>query len=126
MTPKLNITSCSIRDIVIYFVLISGFIDYLGQMGLTVSAKFESASKISLYRKAFGIFFAFTFQILVFKVNLVRFGMKIRSCDSRLVPFYSKYIFTNEIKIKLPVTSFALLLFYQITLHVDFRICLTT
>ena len=41
---------------------------YLAQIGITASAKFETASKISIYRKSFDIVFAFIFQISLFGV----------------------------------------------------------
>jgi hypothetical protein len=46
----------------------SGLLSYFGQVGLTVSAKFLTAAKVSLYRKSFDILFAVFFQISLFEV----------------------------------------------------------
>jgi hypothetical protein len=51
-------------------ILFLGIISFVAQLGLTASAKFESATKISIYRKAFDVIFAFLFQILLFHVSL--------------------------------------------------------
>ena len=53
-----------------------GFFSYVTQICLTASAKFESATKVSIYRKAFDIVFAFLFQVLIFEVivNLLYLG----------------------------------------------------
>jgi len=42
---------------------------YLTQFLLTAAAKFESASKVSLYRKSSDVIFSVLFQILFFQVS---------------------------------------------------------
>lgn len=51
----------------IILCLLLGFMGYLGQILFTISAYFETASKVAVLRKAFDIIFAFLFQITFFK-----------------------------------------------------------
>merc|ERR1740122_14642 len=49
----------------LYLVLI-GCLSFFAQIGLVLSAQFESAANVALLRKAFDVIFAFIFQILFF------------------------------------------------------------
>ena len=53
-----------------HFSILTGFVSHVAMIALTASAKFESASKVSIYREAFGVFFAFAFQIIFFRVSV--------------------------------------------------------
>jgi len=48
------------------YVVLIGLLSFFAQIGLVVSAQFESATNVALLRKAFDVIFAFIFQILFF------------------------------------------------------------
>ena len=50
------------------FLVLSGCFLFIGQVLLSLSAKFESAATISFLRKSFDMIFAFGIQILFFQV----------------------------------------------------------
>ena len=51
------------------FLVLSGCFLFMGQVLLSLSAKFESAATISFLRKSFDMIFAFGIQILIFQVH---------------------------------------------------------
>ena len=59
------------------------------QICLTASAKLQSASKVSIYRKAFDIIFAVAFQILIFQVQ-TSFNQSINIIQKMLFMFLQK------------------------------------
>lgn len=54
-------------------LVLIGVMSFVAQIGLVVSAKFESATNVALLRKAFDVIFAFVFQILFFHVSTQRY-----------------------------------------------------
>ena len=72
-------------------VVLIGCLSFFAQIGLVVSAQFESAANVALLRKAFDVIFAFIFQILFFHVSSLFYLPRTFSQKARLTKydFYS-------------------------------------
>ena len=53
-----------------FYIVLVGVLSFIAQIGLVVSAQFESAATVALLRKAFDVIFAFIFQIVFFHVSI--------------------------------------------------------
>ena len=67
-------------------VVLIGCLSFFAQIGLVVSAQFESAANVALLRKAFDVIFAFIFQILFFHVSYY-----LEYCASKRSMIYKKF-----------------------------------
>ena len=52
-----------------FCIILIGILSFAGQIAFVCSAKFESASTISMLRKAFDVILAFLFQMIFFGVS---------------------------------------------------------
>ena len=53
----------------IFWMVLIGILSFAGQIGISLSAHFESAASLALLRKSFDVIFAFLFQIMFFQVS---------------------------------------------------------